>query len=100
VTMPTIKKFASRVTLLLLLVGLATMPPADAYLFDTAIPAAGGCPQITHWNLSLAHPLSRTWSTALPNNPGTILTVAGGGSGSRLDEIEQVITASFGAWLA
>jgi len=73
-------------------------PSAEAYLLDTTIPQAGGCPAFDRWNLSVASPLDRRWSTSLPEGPPTLVTVATAGSAAQLTEIEQVITDSFGAW--
>jgi hypothetical protein len=70
-------------------------PPARAYLADMTVPQAGGCPVFNRWNLSLASPLNRRWSTALP---ATVLTVAAVGTSARLDEIEKAISDSFGVW--
>jgi hypothetical protein len=73
-------------------------PAAQAYLVDTAIPQAGGCPTPELWNLSLADPLNRQWSTSLPSSPATLVTSALSGSGAQLTEIEQAVSDSFGAW--
>lgn len=82
----------------LLVFALLGEPSADAYLLDSTIPQAGGCPAYDRWNLSLASPLNRRWSTSLPEGPPTLVTIAALGSGAQLTEIEQVITDSFGAW--
>lgn len=82
----------------LLVLGMLASPTADAYLIDTTIPQAGGCPALDRWNLSPASPLSRRWSTSLPLAPQTVVTVAAEGSAEQQAEIEQVITDSFGAW--
>ncbi len=82
----------------LLVFALVGGPSAEAYLLDTTIPQAGGCPAFDRWNLSLASPLNRRWSTSLPLGPPTLVTVAPLGSAAQLTEIEQVITDSFGAW--
>jgi len=73
-------------------------PSALGYVADSTIPEAGGCPQPDRWNLSLATPLNRRWSTALPLAPATVVTVAAQGTPAQLTEIEQAITDSFGAW--
>ena len=73
-------------------------PAAHAYLVDTTIPQAGGCPMPELWNLSLADPLNRQWSTSLPSSPGKLVTSALSGSGAQLTEIEQAVSDSFGAW--
>jgi hypothetical protein len=75
--------------------GAGTLP----YTVDYTIPLTGGCPQANRWNLSLAAPLDRRWSTALPSllNP-TILTIAPRNTSAQITEIGQAITASFGAW--
>jgi len=69
------------------------------YSVDSTIPLAGGCPQPNRWNLSLAAPLDRRWSTALPAllNP-TILTVAAQNTPAQITEIGQAISDSFGVW--
>ena len=72
--------------------------PARAYLADSTVPQAGGCPALNRWNLSLASPLSRQWSTSLSSGSPTILTVAAPGSSAQLTEIEQAISDSFGVW--
>ncbi len=72
--------------------------PAEGYLMDTTPPQAGGCPALDRWNLSLATPLNRRWSTSLPLGPPTLVTVAALGTGAQLTEIEQAISDSFGAW--
>jgi hypothetical protein len=82
----------------LLVFALLGGSPAEAYLMDTTVPQAGGCPAFDRWNLSLASPLNRRWSTSLPLGPPTLATVAALGSAAQLSEIEQVITDSFGAW--
>lgn len=79
-------------------IAILLAPVAGAYLFDTTAPLAVGCPQIDRWNLSLAAPLDRQWSTALPTTQA-IATVAQQGSAAQLDEMEQVIKDSFGAWI-
>jgi hypothetical protein len=76
---------------------IAFAPPASAYLFDTTAPVGPGCPQIDRWNLSVATPLDRQWSTALPTTH-SIVTAAQQGSSAQLDEVEQAIEDSFGAW--
>lgn len=78
----------------------ATMygPTADAYLMDSTIPQGGGCPAFDRWNLSLASPLSRRWSTSLPLAPPTLLTIAAQGTNAQLAEIEQAVSDAFGAW--
>ena len=65
------------------------VPPAEAYLMDTTIPQAGGCPSFDRWNLSLASPLDRRWSTSLPSSPVTLRTAATSGTPAQLTEIEQ-----------
>ena len=81
----------------LLMLTMALDPTASAYLVDTTIPQAGGCPAINRWNLSAATPLNRRWSTSLPGAANALLTVAASGT-ARLAEIEQAITDSFGVW--
>jgi hypothetical protein len=88
-------KSRPKVALCSLLIALA--PAAQAYLFDTTAPLAPGCPQIDRWNLSVATPLERQWSTSLPTTH-TILTSAQPGTSAQVNEIEQAINDSFGAW--
>jgi hypothetical protein len=85
-------------TLLVFLVAAVHTPDAFSYTTDSTVPLAGGCPQPNRWNLSLASPLNRRWSTSLPLTSTSILTVAAQGTSARLDEIEQSISASFEAW--
>lgn len=80
----------------LISISAAVGPPASGYVADTTLPTSGGCPQLDRWNLSVAAPLTRQWSTSLPG-PQTLLTSASGGA-AQLDEIESVISDSFGAW--
>jgi hypothetical protein len=84
--------------MVLLVFALLGGPSAEAYLLDTTIPQAGGCPAFDRWNLSLASPLNRRWSTSLPEAPPTLVTLAALGSAAQITEIEQAITDSFGAW--
>jgi hypothetical protein len=81
-----------------LVVALLRGAPAEGYLMDTTVPQAGGCPALDRWNLSLATPLNRRWSTSLPLGPPTLVTVAALGTGAQLAEIEQAISDSFGVW--
>ena len=83
-----------------ILLSLAPMgaPPASAYLIDTTVPQAGGCPAFNRWNISPGSPLNRRWSTAVPTAPATLVTIAGAGTPAQLAEIEQAIADSFGAW--
>ncbi|HTR48742.1 MAG TPA: matrixin family metalloprotease [Verrucomicrobiae bacterium] len=81
-----------------LILAMIFTSPAGAYLADSTVPQAGGCPALDRWNLSLASPLNRRWSTSLPLAPATILTVAAQGTGAQLAEIGQAISDSFGAW--
>ena len=80
----------------LIFIATVVAPPANGYFVDTTIPASGGCPQLDRWNLSLANPLSRRWSTSLPA-PNVLITAASGGT-AQLNEIQSVISDSFGAW--
>jgi len=73
-------------------------PTALAYLADTTIPQGGGCPQPDRWNLSVASPLNRRWSTSLPSSPATVLTVAAAGSNAQVTEVTQAISDSFSVW--
>ena len=92
------KPFAAITMAALLVFSMANSAPVNAYLADSTVPQTGGCPQPDHFNLSLASPLSRQWSTSLSTIPPTILTVATQGTSDQLDEIEQVISDSFGTW--
>lgn len=93
------KRLIATCTAALLVLAGARDARAALYTFDSTIPAAGGCPQPNHFNLALASPLNRRWSTSLPSllQP-VILTVAPSGTSAQLDEIEQSISDSFGAW--
>ncbi|MGH9775750.1 MAG: matrixin family metalloprotease [Candidatus Acidiferrales bacterium] len=71
---------------------------AEGYTMDFTVPDSGGCPQPNHRNISASFPQSRQWSTSLPTNPNTILTVAANGTFAQLHEIESAILDSFGAW--
>ena len=82
----------------ILAVATAGGPVARGYVFDSTISTSGGCPQPDRWNVSLATPLSRQWSTSLPLAPATIVTTAASQTSAQLTEIEQAITDSFSAW--
>jgi hypothetical protein len=93
------KQALAAVTIALFLVATIFGPSARGYVADSTVPQAGGCPQPDRWNLSLASPLERRWSTSLPALPTpAILTVAAPGTSAQLAEIEQVISDSFGIW--
>lgn len=92
------KRLATIAAAILFLFSTLATPPADGYLADTTIPIGGGCPALDRWNLSLASPLNRRWSTSLPLAPTTLLTVAAQNSAAQLTEISQAISDSFGAW--
>lgn len=77
---------------------LAAGPAARAYVFDTTVPATGGCPQPDRWSLSAVDPLGRQWSISLPVAPQTIVTSASPQTSAQLTEIEQAILDSFSAW--
>lgn len=72
-------------------------PAAGGYTVVTTLPQSEGCPQFDRWNLSISAPLNRRWSTTLPTSQ-SILTAAAQGSAAQLNEIEQAISDSFGAW--
>jgi hypothetical protein len=92
------KRAMSLTAAVLFFVATLGSPSASGYLADTSLPAAGGCPALDRWNLSVSQPLNRQWSTSLPLAPVTFLTVAAQNSSAQLAEIEQTISASFGAW--
>jgi len=92
------KRVAASIVLFFFLQAAIFENPALGYLAQSTIPVAGGCPQPDRWNLSVSSPLNRQWSTSLSPINTTVLTVAAAGSAAQLTEIEQVISASFGAW--
>jgi matrixin len=55
------------------------------------------CPHLTRFDVSTPGTINRQWSTALGTSPVTILTVDQTPAG-RLNEIENVIQQSLGAW--
>ena len=85
-------------TLFLFVLSSVQVPAAFSYTTDSTAPLAGGCPQPNRWNLSLASPLNRRWSTSLLLTGVTILTVATQRTPAQLTEIEQSILDSFGVW--
>jgi Matrixin len=93
-----VKRAATIATAALCILALLSGPAAKGYLVDTTLPQGGGCPAADRWNLSLAAPLNRRWSTSLPLAPATILTVAAQGTSAQLAEIEQAVSDSFAAW--
>src|SRR5579863_220204 len=92
------KRLAAPLIATVLIFVIAAGPALHAYVFDTTIPSAGGCPQPDRWSLSLANPLTRQWSTSLPLAPPTIITAAPAQTDAQLAEIEQAIADSFAAW--
>lgn len=92
------KKIACALVSALIIAPLATGPALNAYVFDTTVPSAGGCPQANRWSLSVVSPLTRQWSTMLPLAPPTIITAAAAQTSAQLTEIEQAISDSFAAW--
>jgi hypothetical protein len=92
-------KRATAITALIFLLA-ANIPGSEAlgYVADTTVPLGGECPQADRWNLSLASPLNRRWSTSLAPAHTTVITVAASGSAAQLNEIEAVVAASFAAW--
>ncbi len=55
------------------------------------------CPRLTRFDVSTPGAINRQWSTSLGTSPVTILTVDQTAAG-RLNEIENVIQQSLGAW--
>ncbi|MGH9712508.1 MAG: matrixin family metalloprotease [Candidatus Acidiferrales bacterium] len=92
------KHSISIIAIALLIAAILPGGSALGYVPDTTAPLGGGCPQLDRWSLSLASPLNRRWSTSLSAVHTTVLTVNVSGTPAQLNEIEQVITASFGAW--
>ena len=92
------KRSIALAALCLLIFAAVHTPDAFSYTKDSTVPLPGGCPQPNHWNLTLASPLNRRWSTSLPLISNTILTIAAPGTPGQLNEIEQSISASFAAW--
>jgi len=92
------KRFSTVALIALFLFSTLRAPEAFSYSTDSTIPLAGGCPQPDRWNLSLASPMNRRWSTSLSPAGITILTVAAQNTPAQLTEIEQVISDSFGIW--
>lgn len=84
------------IAIVLIALGPVGAPPARAYLADTTVPEGGGCPALDRWNLSLAAPLNRRWSTSLPT--AALATTSAPGAAAQLTEIEQAISDSFGTW--
>jgi hypothetical protein len=93
------KKALAAATIVMFFFSAISEAGALPYTVDSTIPQTGGCPQPNRWNLSLAAPLNRRWSTAMPTllSP-TILTVAAQHSPAQIAEINQAITDSFGVW--
>jgi hypothetical protein len=91
-----LKKLLTLATATLISFTVALGPATDGYVMDTTVPDNGGCPQPDRWNLSLAAPINRQWSTSFPASQ-TIFTAAPSGD-AQLAEIEQAISDSFGAW--
>lgn len=85
---------------LLMVFACAQDTQAGLYTYDSTVPAAGGCPQPNHFNLTLSSPLNRRWSTSIPFSllQTILVTVAPSGTSAQLNEIEQAISDSFGAW--
>ena len=60
------KRALASVTIVLFFFSATSGAAAFPYTVDSTMPLAGGCPQPNRWNLSLAAPLNRRWSTAQP----------------------------------
>lgn len=93
-----VKRIATLSLAVLSAFAIATAPVVHAYVLDTTVPSAGGCPQLDRWSLSVANPLSRQWSTSLALAPTTVVTAAPAQTAAQLTEIEQAIMDSFSAW--
>jgi hypothetical protein len=83
-----------------------TVVSAGAYALGSTVgdmrqaPARSGgtsCPHLTRFDVSTPGTINRQWSTALGTSPVTILTADQTAAG-RLNEIENVIQQSLGAW--
>ncbi len=92
------KRALASVTMVLFFFSATSGAAAFPYTVDSTMPLAGGCPQPNRWNLSLAAPLNRRWSTAQPAQLPTMITVAAQNTPAQITEIGQAITASFGSW--
>jgi hypothetical protein len=84
---------------------LGGAPQAQGYAFNEIVPdvrqalalsAGSACPVRSH-QLSAPGSIAVRWSTALGTNPTTILTQNPAGA-AQLNEIQQVIAQSLGAW--
>jgi hypothetical protein len=93
-----VKRAMAIATTVLAISSMVLDSSARGYVVQSTIPQAGGCPQPDHWNLALASPLNRRWSTALPSAPPTILTVAPPQTNAQLSEIDAAISQTFGMW--
>lgn len=71
-------------------------PPAEAYMTDSTVPAAGGCSQIDRFNAGSGTEVNRRWSTALPGP--NVLVTASTSESDVVAEVNQMILDSFGAW--
>jgi hypothetical protein len=93
------KKILAVVTIVLFFFSATSKAGALPYTVDSTIPQTGGCPQPNRFNLSLAAPLNRRWSTAMTTLlMPTVLTVAAQHSPAQLAEINQAVLDSFGVW--
>lgn len=99
----TVRKMAA--TAIALLYGLWSVTAAHGYAFNQVVPdlrqpsgVSGGsaCPLPAH-QLAAPGSIAVRWSTVLGTNPQTILT-SDQTSAGRLNEIEQVVQQSLGAW--
>lgn len=93
------KRVIALAAAILILFATLGVRSAKGYLADLTLPTAGGCPALDRWNISATQPLNRRWSTSLPLAPVTILTVAGQNTAAQRTEIENTISAAFGAWM-
>jgi hypothetical protein len=93
------KKALAAVTIVLFYFSATSGAGAFPYTVGSTIPQTGGCPQPNRFNVSLAAPANRRWSTAMTTllSP-TVLTVAVQHSPAQIAEINQAILDSFGVW--
>lgn len=91
--MKNVKRGAACLVALAVLAQPAVVPGLHAYVLNRTIPASpGGCPQLNRMP-STTSGVDRRWNPTLNSN---VLTTASGSL--RIDEVENVVKASFDVW--
>jgi hypothetical protein len=92
------KRPSSAFVIAVLIGVLATGPAVDAYVFDTTVPSAGGCPQPDRWSPVPCESADAPVEHVIAACSADHCHGRAAQTGAQLDEIEQPIADSFVAW--